>query len=339
MYRFSHLVFPFVFLVILGAFTQLLSAKRLIDPWVGGETNLNYALAKGSTEQYERPNTYGILLTYFSLIFSLYYFSRKDYQGNKIYLLAIAIASFSAHIISQTRGWIAVSFFIVFLFIFFIQKFRFKNLLYITIGLFFFYILYSNIPALTIAVDNGLGRFATVESFAKGDVTAGGTNIRFTERLPKVMEGIRENPITGLGFSDEYWKYADYHVGFATMLLQIGILGYLLFIAFWIKFFTMVHKNNHRLLYGHPMKGPLLIFSIALAGSLLLHFTSYQFMGFEFMQPADYFYICLLFSFADTAMKESMFINKHLEIQRKIEIEKFKLRAQNAPAKNQKPNT
>jgi hypothetical protein len=204
-----------------------------------------------------------------------------------------------------------------------IQKFKAKYIMYFVFGVFMFYLLYTSITPLTIAIDNGIARFTSVENFAKGDVTAGGTNIRFTERLPRVMKGVVQNPLTGLGFSDQYWEHADYHVGFATMLLQIGIFGYLFFIAFWIRFYSLFFRDNRQLYLNHPQKGALLIFPITLSSCLLLHFTSYQFMGFEYMSPPDYFFICFLFVFADISLKEARYINAIIGSKKKEEIEKY----------------
>ena len=110
-------------------------------------------------------------------------------------------------------------------------------------------------------------------------------------------------PATG---SYLYWSYADYHVGFATMLLQIGIFGYLIFVWFWLRFYRTIHKIRMVSNIASLLKSSLLMFLIGLAGILFLHFISYQYMGFEYSTPSDYFFICLFFIFADNQIKETL---------------------------------
>jgi len=303
-YRFSHLVFPLVFIVLAGEFSQIFFNTRLIDYWVGSEDNVNFAVARGSRELFERPNLYGVTISLYSLIFSLYYISRKDYSGNRIYLALIAFASLLTAVLFQGRSWMSCFILILILSFIFVIKIKQKALRSIITGLIVISSAYLFFKPLTIAINNGIQRFSTVEKIAEGDLTAGGTNLRYTERLPQVMIGFKQSPAFGLGFSDSYWRYADYHVGFATMLLQIGIFGVIVFLGFWYRFYYIIYKIQKTLLNNSPLKDSILMFSIGLTGILLSHFTSYQFMGFEYSTPSDYYFICLFFVFADNQIKK-----------------------------------
>jgi hypothetical protein len=292
--------------VLIGELSQIFFNTRLIDRWVGPETNINFAVARGSRELFERPNLYGVTISLCSLIFSLYYISRKDYSGNRFYLASIALASLLTAVLFQGRGWMICFTLILILNFIFVIKLKKKASRSIITGLLVVSSAYLFIEPLTVAINNGITRFSTVENLAEGDLTAGGTTIRYTERFPQVMIGVKQSPLFGLGFSDIYWSFADYHVGFATMLLQIGVFGYLIFVWFLFRFYRTVY--NIRILSNitSPLRDSLLMFLIGLTGILFLHFVSYQYMGFEYSTPSDYFFICLFFIFADNQIKETL---------------------------------
>jgi O-antigen ligase len=120
----------------------------------------------------------------------------------------------------------------------------------------------------------------TLEAIVAGDLTAKGTLIRLERRVPRVMKKWRESPITGWGFSNEYFKYADGHIGNHNILLHSGITGFLLMIAFFIYFNAMIILKSMSMPDGVEWKKGLLVFSIFFLGWFIIHSTSWQYFSF-----------------------------------------------------------
>ena len=55
--------------------------------------------------------------------------------------------------------------------------------------------------------------------------------MRTTVRLPQQLLFIRENPVTGWGFTD---RFADPDTGNFGLLVQVGFIGFALFVFFWV---------------------------------------------------------------------------------------------------------
>ena len=72
--------------------------------------------------------------------------------------------------------------------------------------------------------------------------------------LELAFEHIANNPIFGIGLSDTVlyldrpWAHND-HVG---VLLQLGIVGYVVFIAFWISLWKYITKAPHDFMRSYP---------------------------------------------------------------------------------------
>jgi len=65
------------------------------------------------------------------------------------------------------------------------------------------------------------------------------------------MEGFKNSTIIlGAGYSDLYFEYVDRHVGFQNILLQSGVIGFIIFISFATTLFfiplRMLKKFSYR---------------------------------------------------------------------------------------------
>ena len=169
---------------------------------------------------------------------------------------------------------------------------------------------YLFIPRFAYSVDNAWRRVSTIEYLIEGDVTAGGTLQRIDKRLPKVLEGFKQNPIFGWGFSETCVKYYDQHVGNFNLLMQVGIVGGILFFYFWIKYFFMIFAVKKYSSSNNPLKSSILVLSLGFLGMLILHLTTFQFFGYYVNAPRIIFTIILI-SFSDffvkAALKEEIF--------------------------------
>ena len=97
------------------------------------------------------------------------------------------------------------------------------------------------IPKINLQILQVVERTLTMEDLAKGDLTAGGSLSRLTERGPRVMKKFYEQPVLGYGFSEEYYKFLDGHVGNQSLLLNGGIIGFIIISYFHFIIFSLLY--------------------------------------------------------------------------------------------------
>jgi hypothetical protein len=149
------------------------------------------------------------------------------------------------------------------------------------------------IPQLRQSTQFAFTRLKTLNAFSS-DENVGeslSSEKRIDYRLPKVLKGFAQNPITGLGFSDIYLNevgegspYGDPHVGNFNLLANIGLIGFLLFSYLWIVLISKLKKSKRILSDSNPYKDSLTVLMAGFIGLLLAHFTSYQLFGVVIMR-------------------------------------------------------
>jgi hypothetical protein len=290
----AHLVFPIVFLVFFGQIYYVLYGKELAS-YFDHDIEVTAGLLVGEI----RPEIRGVFLTFFSLIFALFYIVQKEYLKSKFYLyIIISVATISV-IASQTRGWIGMFLSILVIYFTIIEKFKMKTLMYLFMMFTIIIIAYNTYPHFHSIVDLGIIRFSTVELLVAGDATAGGTLARITERLPRVLEGFYQNPVIGWGFSSVYNEYADGHVGNFNLLLQVGLFGFCFWLYFWIFYFRKIFYFKSKFSKQNDYAKSLNVLLLAQIGMLILHFTSLQFFGYS-IYFCGLFFLFLFYSLSNT---------------------------------------
>ena len=311
-FHFIYLLFPIVFLVFASQiFTLLAGGNRLESLFISGSIRgIGMYMDSGAVI---RPTGVCSLMVYICLICSLFFLDKINYQVSRRYLYVIIAVSFLIIIISATRTWIimfAAVFFFYFVVLSKLSTRFFVPLLLISAILCASYLL---VPTIKYSVDNSLLRTSTLISLAKGDLSLGGSSVRITERLPRVLKGIKQNPIFGLGISDTYMRYGDYHVANFNLILQSGIIGLLFFINLWAKYFRMVLGTRKQMLHYNSYRMPLLVLSVGFAGMLLLQFTTYQLFGFTGVSQENLFIIIFYIVFSEFMVRYGIEENKRLK--------------------------
>lgn len=119
-------------------------------------------------------------------------------------------------------------------------------------------------------------RLSTVSLILEGDISAGGTASRLTERGPRVMQKFKENPVFGFGFSDVTRSYYDGHVGNQSILLQSGLIGFFVLYTVILRILRHFFKNSLSLSKENPYRNKIFIFLIGFLGIIIIHFTSQE---------------------------------------------------------------
>jgi O-antigen ligase len=211
--------------------------------------------------------------------------------------------------LSATRGWI-ISIGLIILSTFLVSK-KLKKLTGFIVTIAILIMLGLSNPAIKKQSEYSIDRLTTLEALAEGDVTAKGTLRRLDVRGPKVMKKWSENPILGWGYSDITWKYVDPHVGNQTLLMMSGILGFSLFVGFFISVSLKMYAKYLNLPKSLIQKKVFLYFIVYLIGWFLLHTTSAQQFSYggipsQVIPQAIYLSLCaLIYSKANELFKIS----------------------------------
>lgn len=237
---------------------------------------------------------YGQFIMIIAFSLSLFYILQNNTVFKRVFLNFIAFVCFLSVVICATRGWI-IGFSIILIVFLFIKASSIKTVIFGFLLLLFMVFIS---PILKKQLDLALDRFSTVQLLLEGDVTAGGTLSRIDDRSPSVLKKFNEKPVFGWGFSEEYYKYADGHVGNQNLLLNAGIIGYFIFLVFWLSFLKYCLKNYN--IYTRAE----LIFGATLLGIFFIHSSS-RFMFSYAMGTETSFGLSIFFYITNVYINEN----------------------------------
>lgn len=271
-------LFPVAF-VALGA--QLFTITQSHSPmqYFGVAKKVKFAIKVSSHKTYRGLyNECILLITYFGALFFLAFKPGKYFKSG--YLFAVILANFSSVFLSATRGWVLCFALSLIFSLIFVLKLSPGRLFTMLILVVIFLIGAQSLPVIGIQIENAIKRLLTLEKLAEGDETAGGTLIRLNTRGPRVMKKWAESPLTGWGFSHEFMKADDFHVGNQNILLHSGIIGYILLHLFFIYFIAKLFIRSLHLPPEHHFKRALQFFAIFFPAWFMLHSSSQQFFSY-----------------------------------------------------------
>jgi len=270
-------------LLVVNFLTQLYNIFTLNDlnTIFGGATYIDTDEIIEGEVVLSRP-LYFVQGSFFCLFLSMFLLFYEKKKRKKKYLLFVLILSYLTIFITATRGWFIAYSFFIFLSIFSSILNNFQNFrLFISISIiavFSFITIYSS-DKLSKHLDSTFGRLETTLLIGEGDLTAGGTNIRLTERNDPVMARFYEKPITGWGFSKVGIETLDGHVGNQSILMTSGIVGFFIFIfillQITIKLFILSKISNLE-----NKKVAIYIIIISLFALIIIHSSSAQVFGY-----------------------------------------------------------
>ena len=259
---------------------------------------IDESVVKIFIEKNARAGIYGVLISLLSFIVALYYLTSNNRYFSKHYLLTIVVVTTLSFIMSGTRGWIIAYLFMIFAFgLLIINK---PTLLYkmIFIPSIIVLIVFFSSEKTRTMVDSGIERLETISLLFKGDITAGGTLGRLDVRGPRVMQMVYKSPFYGWGFTNVYRNYQDSHVGHQTMLLNGGVIGYILFMFFFIQYNYKMFSLYKSCSYNNLNRKGILIFMVGFGGIFIIHSSTAIMFGYG-LGFAKTLILSLVFTFSD----------------------------------------
>jgi len=286
--RFNSIVFTFTLILVGGVIFDLVTGGFFIKAIVFGR---QVSTASTRSDELVRLTGGGGLALY-SLINSLYYIIRKNNQFKQGFLWLVLMASLFFIFNTATRGWIlAALFFLMASAFYYFGRLlaNAKNIIIISVLLILGVILSPTVVKRNLSAS--FSRLSTVETLAEGDMTAGGTVGRWTERGPKVLTRFDESPYFGFGFSRITSEYWDHHVGNHTLLLTGGIVGLSII---WLSILSIIIFVFRR--ESNVYSKGIFVFGFALMSFMIIHSTNRIMPDFVQFAPWAAFLFALIFS-------------------------------------------
>lgn len=288
------ILFPIVLFAFIGQIYFIINREplsSLIYPAMIEKVNLNvryYAMGAEVSRFYT-----GVYIGFISLCSALYFLNSKKIKINKLYLNLIVLLVLMQAVFSATRSY-SIAFSIILFGWMVKQKMRQlpRFVLAMVIMMLISYQFLRKSEVVDQQMDRSFERLMTVQELARGDITAGGTYGRLSQRTPRVMKKYWESPLLGYGFSDEYYKYADDHVAIPNLLLNFGIVG---FVYLHILLITITLKIL-RLRKTRRLSIENYLFLLGLIAIFLVHLLGRQMFGLT-LAPVLQMFIVLYFSF------------------------------------------
>ncbi len=238
-------------------------------------------------------------ITFVATVLSLYFLSLRKAIVNANLLILIAFLGTISVFLSATRGW-TLALVVLYSSFFFISGFgMFKQMVRVLVIISLSILVIITIfPTISTQGSLAFQRLLTLEDLAQGDLTAGGTLSRLTERSPRVMAVFRESPLIGWAFSNRFYAFADVHVGNQTNLLNLGILGFLAISLVYISIILKTLQRGRSWQVKHESGNSYLVFLFALFALFIAHSSSGSLWGFLDSSPT----VRLLFAFIFVAI-------------------------------------
>lgn len=283
-------LFSYLFLITILAFiAQLITLfTGFVPQW-----HFNPITEAGLELEVEVGRNFRVLnnpgITLLSLFGALYFLSIKHCKDFKqVYLYIIIVSCFALAFLSATRGWIISVSFIILLSMIFVLKVQFRHVITIVALFIVALVVGLSVRKIHTQIQFSIDRLFTLNSLAKGDITADGTLARLDERSPVVVKVWKKSPVFGQGFSDQYFEYSDMHVGNQNILMHAGIIGFALIFSFLLYFIIKMLMLYSYVSPTNPFSSTFLLFPVFLIGWIFLHSTSGQQFAFYGL-PNDIF--------------------------------------------------
>jgi O-antigen ligase len=253
------------------------------------------------------------------MIAAMNYLGSKRNIFSEKYMNFVILAAYLNIFLSGTRGLIIALTIGLIIFALFVDNRFFLRLRFLPVMI-IVVVLALTVPVFQNQLDAVLFRANTMTLLAAGDISAGKSTSRIDKYSPPVINKFLEFPIFGWGFSDEARATANNHVGMPTLLMQVGVVGFLFITYFWWKLFSVPISINKKLSNTNPYKKGLLALTVALLIILIIHSTSGQqfsyMIGFYGSSIAQLLY----YSYSDVLIKSAVSTEYELSTTSNIQL-------------------
>ena len=301
-FKFGYLMIPYVLFTLFDQLFLLSSGKLLIS--IINPATIR-AIVNNTVTNDARAYFSGFLLVFYAFFFAIQLRSNPKYElfGGLAYaIIGMSLATF---LLSATRVYLMIPLTVMGMYVLLGRKGISDSVQLATfVGLFAIVFFSLNIISFDFFLRSIWPRF---EAFFA--VLFGGGNLaefdtvqdRIDDDLPSILEGITYSPLVGTGFSGVFRSHENNDLGFVNTILIFGVVGFTLFINFFVMFFRQL---NHWV--KHPWadanaRAILNTTRMVLVGVLLGYATTYDF--FTVRQIERIYFVSILIGSAEIAVR------------------------------------
>lgn len=297
--KFMYMFFPFVFIEVFSQIYLLSTAKNLVSFFYSAASSSIVRDKLMGDNIRAIANGYSIIIL--SFMFALALLSNMERPFSKYYLFSVIIGTCISIMLSATRQTIIMFAFMFVLYFVFVNKAKpgvFIQLFVAALIIFFIIDLF-NIFNLSSILNASINRLTGAVEISGGKIEAEDTlDYRLTNRLPMILENIKQSLFLGFGFSDKYFQIYDGHLGGLFVgIMQIGIFGYSALIFFVI---SIIKRASHYVrIFGNNISssGIIKALLIGISGYFLVNIFIDPVIVFNFSaKPHEFFLLIILIS-------------------------------------------
>lgn len=238
-YRFMYLFFPFVFNEIFSQIFLLETGQHIVSLF--NPSVMGYVVQDQLMESI-RPIANGYAILVLSFMFGFVFLENPERLSPKVYIIFLLIVTSTSVILSATRQTIIMFSFILVIYFMFVSKEKPGVIAQFFIVIFIVASLMAFLDVFDFAGAFGrsYNRLAGAVDIQNGELQPEDSlDYRLTVRLPIILANISRSLFLGYGFSDKFFEYYDGHIGGIFVgLLQVGVFGYIFYIAFVYNVFN-----------------------------------------------------------------------------------------------------
>ncbi len=304
MVKFFYLLFPFVFMVFFFGIYFYMTGDYFVQLFNPGPLRDIFLI---SMEGVKRWNGIGVELLLICFITSLSLSVLKKNHSN--YLILVGLFSYFTILLTATRIWFVVFTLILLMFLYKSKRILSKMMVPLSLLLIILILVINFNPRVSYSFTKSAERVTSVfELGEQGSLSTQQIKHKIENRMPKVMKAIAENPFFGWGFSDRARSSLDDDVGNFSLVAQVGIFGFTLFLYFWLNYLRMMFKIKGLFSKDSPYRTIFLILIFAFLGFLIAHFTTHQFFGLTLMEVTIYF-TCIYIFLSECFIRRALKVN------------------------------
>lgn len=313
--KFLYMFLPFVFFEV---FSQgyLLYTGDFLQNSLFPEMNLVVYRDK-LMEESIRSLAPGYSIVVMSFIFCFVLYDSIDRMTSKVYLIVVMLLGTLSMFLSATRQSIIMFALMFILYVIFVLKNKrsFMVQFSIIMVVIFFVFDYFNILDLNFTLSAVFDRLIGAIQIKNGTFEAEDTlDYRLSYRLPLLWSYIKQSIILGYGYSDDYFRYYDGHIGgIMVALLQAGITGLIFYALYVVRIYKVtifyIKKYSDKNTVTNSLKSLL----VGMSGFVLLNTFINPMLVLNFSwKPQEFFIVLVLLHQYIYYGKREYFIRKKL---------------------------
>lgn len=216
------------------------------------------------------------------------------HKSKQFFLYSIAGMAFFVELISGTRSWFIIFLIIAAYTLLKGEKMRTMSIVGGFVMVIALYIVPMTNTSMTVFEGTTERILSVFEINQAGSASNKQIEAKLTQRLPQQLKYIKQNPITGWGFTE---KKGDMDVGVIGQLVEMGLIGFFLFIWLWWRYLSLTRSVSKNKYIPKEYRLLLRVFWIGMIGLLISHFTTNQIFGLYYytLFIAIYFWLTNFF--------------------------------------------